>query len=60
MECLSQPCGSMKSSGKIWKSRGSRLTLMIRVANKMVNGEQMAMTWHVDDLKVSHKDGAEI
>ena len=26
----------------------------------MVNGEQMTVTWHVDDLKVSHKDGAEI
>ena len=30
------------------------------VANKKVNGEQMTVTWHVDDLKVSHKDGAEI
>ena len=30
------------------------------VANKMVNGEQMTVTWYVDDLKVSHKDGAEI
>ena len=26
------------------------------VANKMVNGEQMTVIWHVDDLKVSHKD----
>jgi len=26
------------------------------VANKMVNGSQMTVTWHVDDLKVSHKD----
>ena len=30
------------------------------VANKMVNGEQMTVTWHVDNLRVSHKDGAEI
>ena len=26
------------------------------VANKMVNGHQMTIFWHVDDLKVSHKD----
>ena len=26
------------------------------VANKMVNGSQMTVTWHVDDLKVSHKE----
>jgi hypothetical protein len=26
------------------------------VANKMMNGKQMTVGWHVDDLKVSHKD----
>ena len=26
------------------------------VANKMVNGSQMTICWHVDDLKVSHKE----
>ena len=30
------------------------------VANKTVNGNQMTVCWHVDDLKVSHVDGAEI
>ena len=25
------------------------------IANKMVNGKQMTIAWHVDDLKVSHK-----
>jgi len=30
------------------------------VANKIVNGSQMTVTWHVDDLKVSHKDYHEI
>jgi len=25
------------------------------VANKMIDGEQLTITWHVDDLKVSHK-----
>ena len=26
------------------------------VATKMVNDEQMTITWHVDDLKISHMD----
>ena len=26
------------------------------VANKMINGKQMTVIWHVDDLKVSHVD----
>ena len=30
------------------------------VANKMVNGHQMIVCWHVDDLKVSHKDEAAV
>ena len=30
------------------------------VANKIVNGTQMTVTWHVDDLKVSHKDQSAI
>ena len=28
------------------------------VANSMINGKQMTVTWHVDDLKVSHEDPA--
>eukprot|EP00804_Cyclotella_cryptica_P006122 CCRYP_010732-RA/>CCRYP_010732-RA protein AED:0.20 eAED:0.22 QI:0/0/0/1/1/1/2/0/901 len=30
------------------------------VANKIVNGTQITVMWHVDDLKVSHRDGKEI
>ena len=26
------------------------------VANKMVNGAQLTVSWHVDDMKISHKD----
>ena len=26
------------------------------VANKILNGYQMTVFWHMDDLKVSHKD----
>jgi hypothetical protein len=30
------------------------------VANKMVNGKQFTITWHVDDLKLSHVDVKEV
>ena len=30
------------------------------VANKVVNGEQMKVCWHIDDLKVSHCDPAQV
>ncbi len=30
------------------------------VANKIVNGKQMTVCWHVDDLKVSHCDPAQV
>ena len=30
------------------------------VANKMINGSQMTVIWHVDDLKISHKDISEV
>ena len=30
------------------------------VANKMVNGSQMTVTWHVNDLKISHVDSGEV
>ena len=30
------------------------------VANKMVNGSQFTIVWHVDDLKLSHVDPAEV
>jgi hypothetical protein len=27
------------------------------VANKMIDGKQCTIVWHVDDLKISHVDG---
>jgi hypothetical protein len=30
------------------------------VANKVVNGNQMTLRWHVDDLMISHKNGDDI
>ena len=30
------------------------------VVNKMIGGHQMTITWHVDDLKISHKNPEEV
>ena len=30
------------------------------VANKTINGLQMTVTWHMDDLKVSYKESTEV
>ena len=30
------------------------------VANKIINDSQMTMAWHVDNLKISHKDSREV
>ena len=30
------------------------------VVNKMINGSQMTVTWHVDELKISHKESTEV
>ena len=29
-------------------------------ANKMIDGKQMTVAWHIDDLKVSHKDANKV
>ncbi len=30
------------------------------VANKMINGHQMTLTFHVDDIKISHHDSGKV
>ena len=30
------------------------------VANKMINNKQMTLTWHVDDMKISHVNPQEV
>ena len=30
------------------------------VSNKMINGSQITATWHMDDLKASHKKSAAV
>ena len=38
------------------EDKGSKINQYDRcVANKIVDGNQMTVIWHVDDLKVSHK-----
>ena len=56
--------GTLKAALLFWK----KLTLFLVedgfkinpydwcVANKMVNGKQLTIVWHVDDLKISHRD----
>ena len=56
-------CGMIQSSLMFYKKLRADLELegfMINpydscISNKMVNGKQMTIAWHVDDLKVSHK-----
>ena len=35
-------------------------SMTIAVVNKTINGHQMTVVWHVDDLKVSHIDVEEV
>eukprot|EP00957_Ditylum_brightwellii_P200639 15295516-Ditylum_brightwellii.AAC.1 len=30
------------------------------IANKMINGKQMTVTWHIDDLKISHMESNDV
>jgi hypothetical protein len=56
--------GCLKSALQFWKHLSTNLlkggyTLNkynTCVANKIINGAQCTITWHVDDLKVSHVD----
>ncbi|KAL7537307.1 hypothetical protein ACHAXR_007723, partial [Thalassiosira sp. AJA248-18] len=33
---------------------------LVCIANKMINGSQCTIVWHVDDLKISHVDSTVI
>jgi hypothetical protein len=56
--------GTLKAAVLFWKKLSKSLKMrgfVINpydwcVANKMVNGKQLTILWHVDDLKLSHKD----
>ena len=56
--------GTLRAAILFWENLTSTLTAMgfemneydVCVANKLINGSQCTITWHVDDLKISHKD----
>ena len=62
VELVNTLCGMLRASLLFWKKL---LALLVGwgftinpydwcVANKMVNGKQLTVLWHVDDLKISH------
>jgi hypothetical protein len=59
-------CGTLQATMSFWKDLLAKLVswgYKINpydwcVANKMVNGKQCAVPWHVDDLKIPHVDPA--
>ena len=56
--------GTLNAPLLFWKYLSGKLELWgfkinpydICVANKMINGKQCTVLWHVDDLKISHVD----
>ena len=60
--------GTMKAALLFWKLLSSKLQSWgfdinpydPCVANKMINGKQCTILWHVDDLKISHVDPIEV
>jgi len=64
LEILKALCGMMVSSLLFYRKLKKDLQQLgfkvnaydICLANKMINGKQLAVSWHVVDLKISHKD----
>jgi hypothetical protein len=62
VELLKALCGTLKADLLFWKLLSSKLVLWgftnnpydWCVANKMIDGKQCTVLWHVDDLKISH------
>ena len=58
--------GCLRAAIQFWKRLSSQVVMWgftvnpydCCVANKQVNGQQLMVTWHVDDLKLSHQDPA--
>ena len=61
-------CGTLKASllahqqlRKWLEQQGFKMNPHdVCVANKMINDEQMTLTWHVDDMKMSHVNPEEV
>jgi hypothetical protein len=64
VELLKALYGTLRAALLFWKLLSSKLVLWgftinpydWCVANKMINGKQCTIMWHVDDLKISHVD----
>ena len=69
MELLKALYGTLRAAHLLWQKLSKQLIDVWGfvpnkyddcVVNKMINGHQMTVVWHVDDLKVSHVDGGEV
>ena len=69
MELLKALYGTLCAARLFWQKLSKQLIEVWRftpnkyddcVVNKTINGHQMTVVWHVDDLKVSHVDGKEV
>ena len=69
MELLKALYGTLHAARLFWQKLSKQLIDMWGfdpnkyddcVVNKMINGSQMTVVWHVDDLKVSHVDAKEV
>jgi hypothetical protein len=62
VELLKALCGTLRAALLFWKLLSSKLILWGFAinpydwcfANKMIDGKQCTVLWHVDDLKISH------
>ena len=69
MELLKALYGTLRAGHLFWQKLSKQLIDVWGfvpnkyddcVVNKMINGHQMTVVWHVDDLKVSHMDAGEV
>ena len=69
MELLKALYGTLRAARLFWQKLSKQLIDVWGfvpnkyddcVVNKMINGSQMTVEWHVDDLKVSHVDAKEV
>ena len=69
MELLKALYGTLRAARLFWEKLSKQLVEVWGftpnkyddcVVNKTINGKQMTVVWHVDDLKVSHTDKKEV
>ena len=69
MELLKALYGTLRAACLFWQKLSKQLIDVWGfvpnkydncVVNKTINGHQMTVVWHVDDLKVSHVDDMEV